>query len=96
MKDLKRKVKQGFAKGDFVYLTGWKLNGDHIHLSDDSFTHNTNKYSLWVVDGAPNCGRKAFKTFSGAFNLFIKNVDRDCIDFSRDDGSFFNVTDFDA
>jgi hypothetical protein len=80
----KQTIKQGFDNNTFDTLTGWKNNGDTVWLTHD--------FDLWVIDGG-DVGRKAFKTFSGAFNLFMKGVQGNNVDISLTDtdGDFINI-----
>ena len=79
---MRKEIKKAFNLGTIEHLSGFDTIGNQVWLSQE--------FDLFVVEGN---GRKGFKTFDGAFNLFNKNTKGMEIEVTLQD---FDVVDVDC
>jgi hypothetical protein len=60
---MRQEIKKAFKKETIDSVQAWDMDRGHAHFL-------TQDFDLFVVE--TEMGRKAFKTFDGAFNKFIK------------------------
>ena len=81
---MKQEIKQAFKNETIEHVCAFNTQGDQVWL-----THN---FDMFVVEGG-GLGRKAFATFNGAFNRFIKEAQGNEIEIAMQD---FEVVDVDT
>ncbi len=62
---MRKEIKKAFNLGTIEHVSAFDTTGNQVWLSQE--------FDLFVVEGN---GRKAFKTFDGAFNRFSKEAKR--------------------
>ena len=81
---MRKEIKQAFKNDTIEHVSGFDQHGNIVWLS--------NEFGMFTVEGEN--GRKAFRTFDGAFNKFMKMSKGFEMTVVLDDGNTVDVDTF--